>query len=35
MSVLNTAGMGKFSADRTALQYATDIWGVQPVPIKV
>jgi len=35
MSILNAAGMGKFSADRTALQYARDIWGVKPVPITV
>ena len=34
-SILNTAGMGKFSADRCALQYAEEIWGVSPVPIAV
>ncbi|HXX92563.1 MAG TPA: glycogen/starch/alpha-glucan phosphorylase [Planctomycetota bacterium] len=34
-SILNTAGMGKFSADRCALAYAQEIWGVLPVPIAV
>jgi starch phosphorylase len=35
MSILNTAGMGKFSADRCALEYARDIWHVTPTPITV
>jgi starch phosphorylase len=35
MSILNTAGMGKFSSDRMALQYAREIWGVLPCPIVV
>jgi starch phosphorylase len=35
MSILNTAGMGKFSSDRTALAYAREIWDVGPVPIVV
>jgi starch phosphorylase len=35
MSILNTAGMGKFSADRCALQYAREIWDVAPTPISV
>jgi starch phosphorylase len=34
-SILNTAGMGKFSADRCARQYAEEIWGVTPAPIIV
>jgi starch phosphorylase len=34
MSILNTAGMGKFSADRTAFNYAREIWGILPTPIK-
>ncbi len=34
-SILNSANTGKFSADRTILEYARDIWGVKPVPIKV
>ena len=30
-SVLNIAGMGKFSSDRTIAQYAQEIWNVKPV----
>lgn len=30
-SILNTAGMGKFSSDRAIMQYATEVWGVQPL----
>jgi starch phosphorylase len=29
-SILNTARMGKFSSDRAVLEYAADIWDVQP-----
>jgi starch phosphorylase len=29
-SILNTAGMGKFSSDRTIAEYARDIWDVKP-----
>ncbi|KAG1668367.1 hypothetical protein FOA52_004876 [Chlamydomonas sp. UWO 241] len=29
MSILSTAGMGKFSTDRTISEYAKDIWGVE------
>ena len=29
-SILNTARMGKFSSDRAVLEYAADIWNVQP-----
>ncbi|SHI90163.1 starch phosphorylase [Malonomonas rubra DSM 5091] len=32
MSILNTAGSGKFSTDRTMLEYNRDIWGLQKVP---
>ncbi|HUR38823.1 MAG TPA: glycogen/starch/alpha-glucan phosphorylase [Planctomycetota bacterium] len=35
MSILNTAGMGKFSSDRCALEYAKEIWHVVPTPITV
>jgi starch phosphorylase len=35
MSILNTAHMGKFSADRTIDEYAKEIWNVKPVPIRV
>ena len=35
MSILNTAGMGKFSSDRCALEYCKEIWNVVPTPITV
>ena len=31
MSLLNIAGGGKFSSDRTIRDYARDIWKIQPV----
>jgi starch phosphorylase len=31
MSILNVAGMGRFSSDRTVLEYARDIWNAVPV----
>jgi len=31
MSILNVAGMGKFSSDRTTQEYADEIWNVQKV----
>lgn len=31
--VLNIAGSGKFSSDRTIADYATEIWGVEPCPV--
>lgn len=33
LSILNVAGMGRFSADRTTRQYADEIWRVKPVPV--
>eukprot|EP00271_Cylindrocystis_brebissonii_P014161 TRINITY_DN35420_c0_g1_i1.p1 TRINITY_DN35420_c0_g1~~TRINITY_DN35420_c0_g1_i1.p1 ORF type:complete len:1046 (+),score=242.32 TRINITY_DN35420_c0_g1_i1:158-3295(+) len=30
MSILSTAGSGKFSSDRTIKEYAEEIWGIQP-----
>jgi glycogen phosphorylase len=32
MSIVNTAGMGKFSSDRAVLEYANQIWGATPLP---
>jgi starch phosphorylase len=32
-AVLNVAGSGKFSSDRTIGEYATDIWGVKACPV--
>ena len=31
--ILNVAGSGRFSSDRTIAEYATEIWGVKPCPI--
>jgi len=33
MSILNTARSGWFSADRTVLEYARDIWNVDPITV--
>jgi starch phosphorylase len=35
MSILSTAGSGKFSSDRTIAEYARDIWHIEPVKIPV
>ena len=29
--ILNVAGMGLFSSDRTITEYASEIWGVKPL----
>jgi starch phosphorylase len=34
MSILNVAGMGRFSSDRTVQEYAADIWSATPVPVR-
>jgi starch phosphorylase len=32
-AILNVAGSGKFSSDRTIAEYATQIWNVKPCPV--
>jgi len=32
-AILNVAGSGKFSSDRTIKEYASDIWEVKPCPV--
>jgi len=32
-AILNVAGSGRFSSDRTIAEYAADIWKVQPCPV--
>jgi len=32
-AILNVAGSGRFSSDRTIAEYAADIWHVQPCPV--
>jgi starch phosphorylase len=32
-AILNVAGSGKFSSDRTIAEYASDIWGVKPCQV--
>jgi starch phosphorylase len=33
-AILNVANMGKFSSDRTILEYARQIWDVKPVQVR-
>ena len=32
-AILNVAGSGKLSSDRTIRQYADEIWNVKPCPV--
>ncbi|MBJ6723549.1 glycogen/starch/alpha-glucan phosphorylase [Geomesophilobacter sediminis] len=33
LAILNCAGMGKFSSDRTIEEYAREIWGIKPMDV--
>jgi starch phosphorylase len=33
-AILNVAGSGRFSSDRTIAEYATDIWNARPCPVE-
>jgi len=33
-AIINVACSGKFSSDRTIMEYANEIWGADPCPIQ-
>jgi starch phosphorylase len=33
-AILNVAGSGRFSSDRTIAEYSSEIWGVKPCPVR-